>query len=591
MLQTAGARVACGRRLGARIPVRRRRRRSDPLDASRLRRRLVRPVRGSARHPRVRQLGPHGHATRATPDGAAHRRRRRRAPVARRPRRRRDLERRTLGRRSATTSRTASSSTTTRLLGGAEAAAGRASCAASGIRTGCGSQPATSASSSPTPAHRTCTSSRPPSEGLARRLVPGRRPSPSWTTRPSSRGHRSPAGRRSEGPRPRSSDEHPARHLGGDAALVLRRRSDRRAALGDRAATRTRSSATSCMRWAAAAKHKAGSHLAAELAATAESADRAGGGARGDQGDEDLAAHRAGARRLRGDPSPGGRSALARRREALEHLFERHGVRHVLGRGPPPQALPGRRRSRPVLRTGAESSPAASCVRAISSISATYRQALADARASVAPTRSGRQGRSRPGRQAPARRRRAPGPPKRLRENRNAALVDRRGAHLHCRSPADGVTDDDPLDALERQCGQLGRSLAGEVDRGRARLFRAVVRRSSRSRSGHPRPRGSRRSPPWSRARRRSGRRTGTRRGRAVRGEPPPTARASPGGTTESTMSTSPRSARKVVRRPRAALPPQASASARCDRRARRRRARRHSGGERRARCPSLLRR
>jgi hypothetical protein len=57
---------------------------------------------------------------------------------------------------------------------------------------------------------------------------------------------------------------------------------------------------------------------------------------------------------------------------------------------------------------------------------------------------------------------------KRLGEQRDATLVDRRGAHLHRRRESDGGSDHDPLDPVERESRQLGRSLAGEVEPRRA---------------------------------------------------------------------------------------------------------------------------
>ena len=91
---------------------------------------------------------------------ASHRRRRRRAPLAGRSRRRRDLERRALGRDQQPLRAQRSSSTSMRPWV-ARRPHPSASCAASRTRTDCGSPEATSACWSPTPEHRTCTSSRP----------------------------------------------------------------------------------------------------------------------------------------------------------------------------------------------------------------------------------------------------------------------------------------------------------------------------------------------------------------------------------------------------------------------------------------------
>ena len=129
---------------------------------SRLRRRPS-DGRESARDPRVRQLGPHDQAPRVR-GRSSHRRRRRRAPLAGRSRRRRDLERRALGRDQQPLRAQRSSSTSMRPWV-ARRQHPSASCAASRTRTDCGSPEVTSACWSPTPEHRTCTSSRPPSGG------------------------------------------------------------------------------------------------------------------------------------------------------------------------------------------------------------------------------------------------------------------------------------------------------------------------------------------------------------------------------------------------------------------------------------------
>ena len=56
----------------------------------------------------------------------------------------------------------------------------------------------------------------------------------------------------------------------------------------------------------------------------------------------------------------------------------------------------------------------------------------------------------------------------RLGKQRRRALVDGGGAHLHRGRRADLGPDDDPVHALERQLGDLGRARAGEVDARRA---------------------------------------------------------------------------------------------------------------------------
>ena len=52
----------------------------------------------------------------------------------------------------------------------------------------------------------------------------------------------------------------------------------------------------------------------------------------------------------------------------------------------------------------------------------------------------------------------------RVREQRRRALVDRRGAHLHGGRGADLGADDDALDTVERERGNLVGALSGEVD-------------------------------------------------------------------------------------------------------------------------------
>ena len=58
---------------------------------------------------------------------------------------------------------------------------------------------------------------------------------------------------------------------------------------------------------------------------------------------------------------------------------------------------------------------------------------------------------------------------KRLHEQREATLVDRRRGHLHRRGEADLVSDDVHLDPRCRKRRDLGRTRAGEVDDRRAR--------------------------------------------------------------------------------------------------------------------------
>ena len=69
----------------------------------------------------------------------------------------------------------------------------------------------------------------------------------------------------------------------------------------------------------------------------------------------------------------------------------------------------------------------------------------------------------------------------RLEQDRGAPLVDRGGAHLHRGGRADGIPDDDQVDAVERELRDLSSAWPGEVDARRP----GFPRRRSRDRSVH----------------------------------------------------------------------------------------------------------